>query len=85
MAYLGCVLFGLIFVLMTVGSSGALGARMAETFAWIHRWAPFSYLLLMIVLAAPIASIKIMASWPKHVEPEDPMAKYKHANDVVED
>jgi len=58
---------------------------MSQTLAWLHAWAPVSYLLIALVLAAPIASLKIMHSWPKHVEPEDPMARYRHADDVMED
>jgi hypothetical protein len=84
-AYLGCILFALIFVLMSAKSNGALGARMDSTLTWMHNWAPFSYILLLLLLAAPLVSVKIMQSWPKRVEPEDPMAKYRHANDVVED
>jgi len=87
MAYVGCILFGLIFLVISAKSSGAMGVRMNQTLAWLHAWAPFSYLLVLIVLAAPIVSFKIMRSWPKYVEPEDPMARYRHGadNDVLED
>jgi NADH:ubiquinone oxidoreductase subunit 6 (subunit J) len=77
MAYIGCILFGLLFMVMTAQSTGSLQARMAQTFAWIHGWAPFSYLIILIVIVAPVVSIKIMNSWPKREEPEDPMAKYR--------
>jgi hypothetical protein len=77
MAYIGCILFGLIFVLMTAVSNGTLAARLEQTFAWIHGWAPFSYIIILLVIAAPFVSIKIMNSWPKREEPEDPMAKYR--------
>ena len=50
MAYLGCVLFGLIFVVMSAKSNGALGTKMADTMAWMQGWAPFSYLLLLVLL-----------------------------------
>ena len=84
-AYIGCALFGLIFILMTAKSNGTLGARVDATLDWMHSWAPFSYILLLILLAAPIVCLRIMHSWPKRVEPEDPMAKYRHAKDVLED
>jgi hypothetical protein len=84
-AYLGCILFALIFVLMTAKSTGALGARVDATLFWLHAWAPFSYLLLLILLAAPVVSLKIMNSWPKHKEAEDPMARYRHGEDVIDD
>jgi hypothetical protein len=85
MAYIGCLLFGLVFVVMSAKSTGALGAKVDQTLVWLHAWAPFSYLLLVIILAAPVASFKIMHSWPKHVEPEDPMARYRHGDDVIQD
>jgi hypothetical protein len=37
------------------------------------------------VLVAPIVSLKIMNSWPKHKEAEDPMARYRHPDDVIDD
>jgi len=85
MAYLGCILFGLMFVVMMAHSNGSLEARVEHTLTWLHAWAPWSYLIILIVLAAPVASVKIMRSWPKPKEPEDPMKKYRHATDVVED
>jgi hypothetical protein len=87
MAYIGCILFGLIFVVMTAQSTGSLQARVAHTFTWIHDWAPFSYLIILLLVAAPFVSMKIMNSWPKREEPEDPMAKYRReaANGTVED
>ena len=84
-AYLGCLLFGLIFLVISAKATGALGERVNQTLAWLHAWAPFSYVLILIVLAAPVVSFKIMHSWPKHVEPEDPMARYRHGNDAPED
>jgi len=85
MAYLGCILFGLMFVIMTAQSNGTLQARMDHTFSWIHSWAPFSYIIILLLMVCPVIMMKIMNSWPKRVEPEDPMAKYRHAKDVVED
>jgi hypothetical protein len=85
MAYLGCILFGLIFLVITAGSTGSLQERVGQTIAWIHAWAPFSYLIILILLLSPMVSLKIMHSWPKRVEPEDPMAKYRHRDDVLED
>ena len=70
---------------MTSSATGALGARVNATLAWMHAWAPFSYILLLIMLVAPIVSLKLIQSWPKYVEPEDPMARYRHGEDVLED
>jgi hypothetical protein len=85
MAYLGCILFALMFVVMQSQANGSLAARMSQTFAWLHDWAPFSYLIILIIVAAPAVAVKIINSWPKREEPENPMAKYKNATDVVED
>jgi hypothetical protein len=88
MAYIGCILFGLIFVAMNAMATGSLQARLEQTMAWIHGWAPFSYIIILLILLSPLLMLKIMNSWPKRVEPEDPMAKYRReaANGtVVED
>lgn len=77
MAYIGCALFGLMFLIMTAQSTGTLQARVEHTLTWLHAWAPFSYLIILIVLVSPVVSMKIVSSWPKRVEPEDPMAKYR--------
>jgi len=87
MAYIGCILFGLIFVVMTAQSTGSLQARVEHTMTWIHAWAPFSYLIILMLIAAPFVSMKIINSWPKREEPEDPMAKYRRqaADGTIED
>jgi hypothetical protein len=77
MAYIGCILFGLLFLVMTAQSNGSLAARIDQTFAWIHGWAPFSYIIIVIVIVAPFACMRVIQSWPKRPEPEDPMAKYR--------
>ena len=70
---------------MTANSTGSLGERVEHTVAWVHAWAPLSYILLLILVAAPIASVKIVHSWPKHKEPEDPMVRYRRGDDVIDD
>jgi len=77
MAYLGCILFGLFFLYMTSQQNGSLQARIDGTMQWLHAWAPFSYLIILLVLVSPVAMMKIMNSWPKREEPEDQMAKYR--------
>jgi len=77
LAYIGCALFGLMFVVMTAVGNGSLPARVAHTAAWIHGWAPLSYVLILILLVSPVISMQIVMKWPKYVEPEDPMAKYR--------
>lgn len=77
MAYIGCALFALLFLVMTAESTGSLQARVAHTLAWIHGWAPFSYLMILVFVASPFVSLEIIKRWPKHELPEDPMAKYR--------
>jgi hypothetical protein len=77
MAYVGCILFGLFFLVMTTQQNGTLQARIDGTFTWLHAWAPFSYLIILIVIASPIIMMRIMASWPEHKEPDDPMRKLR--------
>jgi nucleoside recognition membrane protein YjiH len=86
MAYIGCILFGLFFLLMTAQQDGSLTSRLDGTVKWIHGWAPFSYLIILIVLLSPVIMMKVMNSWPKREEPEDPMAKYRReaANGLIE-
>jgi hypothetical protein len=53
-----------------------LTGRLGSFGEWLGAWAPFSYLIVAVVLAAPIAAIRMMTTIPKYVEPENPMAKY---------
>jgi hypothetical protein len=77
MAYVGCILFGLMFLIMTAQQNGTLATRLEGTLQWIHGWAPFSYIIIAIVVLSPVIMMKVMNSWPKREEPEDPMAKYR--------
>jgi hypothetical protein len=74
---IGLFLFILIFILMAPGSQAFLGASMTGASKWMVSWAPFSFLLLAILLVAPVAAIYLIKTWPVHVEPENPMAKYR--------
>ncbi len=56
---------------------------MVDAENWTVAWAPLSYIIIAFLLMAPIASLLIMTRWPKPVEPENPLAKYKH-EDVCE-
>jgi hypothetical protein len=75
--YIGCALFALFFWILTAQTTGTLQQRMMQTFRWIHGWAPFSYLIILVIFASGVISIKTMLTWPEYVEPEDPMAKYR--------
>ena len=83
--YLGLVLFVLVFALITPQSQAFLHDSTTSLGAWIAAWAPLSYLLLLILLAAPFAGMHLIRSWPKAVEPENPMAKYRKEAPFEED
>ena len=73
MMYLASVLFALVFVLIAPPCRRFLGEHMVQ----INAWAPYSYILLLLVAVAPIAAMVLINTWPKRIEPEDPMAKYR--------
>ena len=77
MLYFGACLFALMFILITPASRAMLVAAVTSTAEWSAKWAPVSYILLAILLAAPVVAIVLIRTWPKHVEPENPMAKYR--------
>jgi hypothetical protein len=71
------VLFVLVFILVAPATRAFIFASLAHASTWMISWAPFSFLLLGILLVAPLAAIYLMKTWPVHVEPENPMAKYR--------
>ena len=85
MALIGAVLFALIFILLKSSVRQAIGASLASGADWIVSAAPFSFIVVILVLMAPIASFILMKRWPKVQEPENPMARYKNADDVIYD
>jgi len=75
--FLGSALFALVFLLIAPASRAFLVGSVSGGSAWFWSWAPFSFILLAFVIAAPIVSIHMVRSAPLHVEPENPMAKYR--------
>jgi hypothetical protein len=71
MSYIGCFLFGAFFLVMTAQTSGSsLNARLNQTLGWIQGWAPFSYVLIVMMLAAGVVSIWSIFTWPKEERPD---------------
>jgi len=85
MTYIGVILFILIFVLIAPQSQKFLLGVAASTGAFLTAWAPFSYLLVLIVLAAPFVGMYLVNNAPKTVVPESPMAKYRNEVPLDED
>lgn len=76
----GAIIFAVMFLLIGPSTRSMMGERLGAFGHWVGAWSPFSYLILAVVLAAPIAAIQMMLSWPKHVEPESEIKKYLREN-----
>jgi len=84
MTILGTILFLLVFLLIAPKPRAALGGFLANAGTWMHAYAPLSYVVLLLALAAPFVSVLLVARWPKHEEPESPMTRYR-GDDVLDD
>ena len=80
----GAILFAVMFLLIGPTTRSMMGDRLGGFGQWIGAWSPFSYLILAVVLAAPIYAVQLMLSWPQHVEPENEMKKYLRENPTTE-
>jgi len=80
---LGAVLFLVLFILIAPPSRALLGQWLAHAALWTSAWAPFSYILLLLLFVAPFVSFLLMRRWPKVPEPENPLARYKN-DDVLD-
>jgi hypothetical protein len=72
----GATLFAASFLLIAPQSRNFLAGVFAGTLENLNKWAPFSYLAMLLLLAAPVVSVIVVRSWPQRVDPENPMAKY---------
>jgi hypothetical protein len=77
MAYLGCILFGMVFLFLSPKTRGMVTARFGVSTEWIQGSAPFSYIIIAILLLAPLAGVVVLKTAPKIVEPDNPLAKLK--------
>jgi len=85
MAYLGTALFILFFVLIAPQSQKFLVGLAVGAGTFVSDWAPFSYILLAILLVSPFAAMYIVHTWPQRVDPGNPMAKYRNEVPVDDD
>lgn len=85
MMFLAAGLFVLIFVLMTPQCQAFLGLTAGSVSTFVHNWAPFSYILIGLLVLGPVAAIYVMHTWPAREEPENPMAKYRRESPSVND
>ena len=84
MAYLGCILFGLVFLFLSPKVRDMMTARLGLSTEWITGWAPFSYIVIAILLMAPLVGIIVLKTAPKIEEPENPLAKYKREAELLD-
>jgi hypothetical protein len=75
--------FLVAFLMIAPKTRALLSGWMGDAGNWVIAWAPFSYIIVACVIVAPVAALLLMMKWPKPVEPENPLARYKH-EDVVE-
>ncbi len=85
MAYLGTILFALFFLFLSSKSREFIGNIFGGASELLDKYAPYSYAGLGIVVLIPILAALILIKWPEPPEPKNPMARYKAAQDVIED
>ena len=75
--FLGACLFALFFIMLAPPTRNFILTHLAGAGGWLVAWAPISFILVAILIAAPIVSLILVHTWPVHEEPENPMAKYR--------
>jgi hypothetical protein len=75
--FLGACLFALVFIMLAPPTRTFVLTHLTGAAEWLMAWAPISFILVAILIAAPIISVILVRTWPEHVEPENPMAKYR--------
>ena len=80
---LGGIAFLLLFVAISPASRNAVLGSLSQTGEWMHNWAPFSYILLAVLVAMAIASVVMTVTAPPRIEPENPLRKYRDQSDVM--
>jgi len=85
MMFLAAALFVLIFVLLMPQCQAFFHSSAEGAAAFMTAWAPFSYIVMGLLLIGPMAAMYLMHTWPKHVEPENPMAKYRRDSPSADD
>lgn len=85
MAYLGTILFALFFLFLSSKSREFIGGVFGGAGQLMDKWAPYSYIGLGVVVLIPMLAALILIKWPEPPEPENPLARYKAAQDVIED
>lgn len=80
----GACLFLVLFLLVAPTTRKMLIGMVGQSGNWMSQWAPFSYIIAVLFVVAGIVSLVLMKSWPRTPEPENPLARFKNGDDVVE-
>lgn len=80
--FLGTILFTVVVLLVAPQSREFIMTRLDSAGSFINHWAPLSYILLLLLVAATFAAMYVMKSWPKTESAESPMAKYRREDPV---
>ena len=81
---IGAFIFLLFFLLIAPTTRTMITGMLGQSGDWISNWAPFSYIILGGLLMAGFFSLYLMMHWPKVQEPENPLARFKNGDDVIE-
>ena len=78
------ILFAVVILLIGPSTRHMLSSHLGAFGEWIGAWAPFSYILIALVFAAPLVALRMVLTIPKLVVPESPMAKYRRESPPVD-
>ena len=73
----GPLAFLLFFLFMSDTARGKIGDTMAAVTQWINAYQPVSYMVVAIILMAPLLSYLLVLRWPRTPDPENPLNQYK--------
>jgi len=74
---LGAVFFLLVFVLIAPQSRGFIGGLLRSALDHLANWGISSFLVILVLIFAPLFSFILIRMWPKRKDPPNPMAKYR--------
>jgi hypothetical protein len=84
MMYLGAFLFMMFFVLLAPQTRNFLAGVLLGASTFLEAWAPFSYLIPLILITALGFGVYLIRTWPEREDPENPMAKYNREDPFEE-
>jgi len=74
----GPLLFLIFFAFMSATVREKTANVIGTITHWINLYQPMSYLVVIVVILAPLLSFFLVAYWPRTQEPENPLLRYKN-------